>query len=88
VRRRESKKWTDDAEGDPGITFLELFAYLAESLSHYQDEVAAEARLKTRRRNAFALLAVVSLAVWRCSVSRRCRDGITRHCSERATSES
>jgi hypothetical protein len=75
VRRRESKEWTDHNQSDPGITFLELFAYFAESLSHYQDEIAAEARLKTQRRIAVALLVVVSLAVWRCSVPRRCRDG-------------
>ena len=88
MRRRDSKDGTDHAQSDPGVTFLELFAYVADVLSHYQDEIAAEARLKTRRRNAFALLAVVSLAVWRCSVSRRCRAGIMKRCSEQATSES
>jgi hypothetical protein len=66
MRRRESNEWTDDAQSDPGITIVELLAYVGDLLSYYQDQIAAEARLKTRRRNAFALFALIALVGWRC----------------------
>ena len=55
---------------DPGITLVELFGYLADALSYYQDQVAAEAKLQTRRRVAFLLGALAAAVVW-----RRCRRG-------------
>jgi len=39
--------WTETPQHDPGITLLELFAYVVEVLSHYQDETAAESYLRT-----------------------------------------
>jgi hypothetical protein len=47
--------WTNRNESDPGIAILELLEYLGDLLSYYQDQVAAEARLRTRRRVAIAL---------------------------------
>jgi len=66
-----SRSWTDANDPDPGVALLELFAFLADVLSYQQDQVAAEAQLRTRRRVAFAL-AAVALLVWGC---RRSRDG-------------
>jgi hypothetical protein len=65
VQRGEAKEWTDDAQSDLGVALVEALAYVGDLLSRYQDEIAAEARLKTRRRNAFALLVLVVLVVWR-----------------------
>ena len=66
--RAQSPDWTDFNRSDPGVTLLELFGYLAELLAYYQDRVAAEARLATRRRYALALGAVSAVLVvcWRC----------------------
>jgi hypothetical protein len=64
--RAAGADWTDFNRSDPGVTLLELFAYLGELLSSYQDRAAAEARLATRRRYALALGAVsVALVVCR-----------------------
>lgn len=54
------------------MTLLELFGYLAELLSYYQDRAAAEARLATRRRSALALGAIAIALV----VCRRRRNGV------------
>jgi hypothetical protein len=35
--------WADSTEHDPGVTLLELMAFLAEALSDYQDAAAHEA---------------------------------------------
>jgi NAD(P)H-hydrate epimerase len=37
--------WTDEGNGDAGITIVELFAYLADSLTPEQDATATEAHL-------------------------------------------
>lgn len=66
MRRREPTDWTDAARSDPGITMVELLAYVGDLLSRRQDEIAAEARLKTRRRDAFALFVLVAFVGWRC----------------------
>jgi hypothetical protein len=58
-------EWTDRNDHDPGIALLELFAYLGDALSYYQDAIAAEARLRTRRRVAIGL-AIVGLLAWYC----------------------
>jgi hypothetical protein len=47
MKRRNAGDWTDDAESDPGIALLELFAYLGDMLGFGQEQIAAEARLKT-----------------------------------------
>ncbi|HKQ05859.1 MAG TPA: baseplate J/gp47 family protein [Blastocatellia bacterium] len=40
-------EWTDRSEADFGIVLIELFAYMADILSYYQDRVANEAFLNT-----------------------------------------
>lgn len=40
-------EWTDRSEGDFGLALIELFAYMADILSYYQDRVANEAFLST-----------------------------------------
>jgi hypothetical protein len=59
-----SPTWTEDSEGDPGIAIVELFAFLGDVLSWYQDQIANEARLRTRRRYAVVLAALTGLACW------------------------
>ena len=53
-------------EHDPGVTLLELLALAADALAEHADRVAAEERLRTRRR-AVAVVAAAALAaafVW------------------------
>jgi uncharacterized phage protein gp47/JayE len=40
-------EWTDRSEADFGIVLIELFAYMADILSYYQDRIANEAFLTT-----------------------------------------
>src|SRR5688572_2318457 len=40
-------EWTDRSEADFGIALLELFAYMGDILSYYQDRIANEAFLNT-----------------------------------------
>src|SRR6266481_745790 len=40
-------EWTDRSEADFGIVMIELFAYMADILSYYQDRIANEAFLST-----------------------------------------
>ncbi|MGH9928215.1 MAG: baseplate J/gp47 family protein [Pyrinomonadaceae bacterium] len=40
-------EWTDRSEADFGMALLELFAYMADILSYYQDRIANEAFLHT-----------------------------------------
>jgi hypothetical protein len=62
VKRRKAKDWTDFAESDAGITLLELVAF-AEQLAYRQEQVAAEARLRTRQRYLLALAAALAAAL-------------------------
>lgn len=68
------RDWADGSESDPGVTLLELLAYVGELLSYYQDKVADEARLRTRQRYtiSFALLALL-LSWTRCRTRRIAR---------------
>ena len=45
-------EWTDRSEADFGVVLIELFAYMADILSYYQDRIANEAFLTTRRSGA------------------------------------
>ena len=47
--RRHTPGWTGPSTGDPGVTLLELLAWIAESLSGYQDQVAGESALASAR---------------------------------------
>src|SRR5687768_3080373 len=42
-------EWTDRSPANFGIALIELFAYMADILSHYQDRVANESFLATAR---------------------------------------
>ena len=44
--------WTDTNAADPAVTLLELFAYLGDRLTYWQDAAAAEAHLTTARRRS------------------------------------
>jgi Baseplate J-like protein len=44
---RKLPEWTDRSEADFGIVMIELFAYMADILSYYQDRIANEAFLTT-----------------------------------------
>lgn len=44
---RKLPEWTDRSEADFGIALIELFAYMADILSYYQDRLANEAFLNT-----------------------------------------
>ena len=60
-------EWTDFNRSDPGITLIELFAFLGDTLLWRLDE---QQRQRRRRRRRIALLAVsagLGLVVWRTS---------------------
>jgi hypothetical protein len=40
-----ARAWADSTDHDPGVTLLELMAFLADALSYYQDAVAEQAGL-------------------------------------------
>ena len=63
MKRRNAQDWTDAAESDPGVTLLELFAYLAEQLAFRQEQAAAEARLRTRQRYLLTFAAALAAAL-------------------------
>jgi hypothetical protein len=63
--RTRSPAWTDFNRSDPGVTLLELLAYLADALASYQDAIAAEQRLRRRFALAVGMLALALLVWWR-----------------------
>jgi hypothetical protein len=46
------RAWADSTDHDPGVTLLELMAFLGDALSYYQDAVAEEATLSTGERRS------------------------------------
>jgi hypothetical protein len=46
---RKLPQWNDRSEADMGIMLIELFSYIADELSYFQDRVANEAFLRTAR---------------------------------------
>jgi hypothetical protein len=54
-------EWTDRSENDLGRVLLELFAYVGDTLTYYQDRIANEAFLATavERRSVIDLLALI-----------------------------
>jgi predicted phage baseplate assembly protein len=50
---RYAPEWTDHNVHDPGITFLELFAWLAENQIYYLNQVPAQHELKSLRLLGF-----------------------------------
>jgi hypothetical protein len=57
--------WTDRSESDFGVALIELFAYVADILSYYQDRVANEAYLGTasQRRSVQELLRLIDYQI-------------------------
>jgi hypothetical protein len=57
-------EWTDFNQSDPGVTLIELFAFLGESLLAYLEE--GHARRRRRRRRAVLLAGVsgTAFALW------------------------
>jgi len=58
-------QWTDRSESDFGVVLIEMFAYVADILSYYQDRVANEAYLSTatQRRSVVELLRLIDYQV-------------------------
>jgi hypothetical protein len=65
---RHAPEWTDHNRHDPGITFVELFSWLAEMQQFYLNRVGPESHLKvlqllgTRRRGAAQARAAVTFS--------------------------
>lgn len=57
--------WSDRSESDFGVVLIELFAYVADILSYYQDRVANEAYLTTatQRRSVAELLRLIDYQI-------------------------
>jgi hypothetical protein len=57
--------WTDRSEADFGVVLIELFAYVADILSYYQDRVANESFLvtATERRSVAELLRLIGYQI-------------------------
>lgn len=57
--------WTDRSESDFGVALIELFAYVADLLSYYQDRVANEGYLgtATQRRSVAELLRLIDYQI-------------------------
>jgi hypothetical protein len=72
-RPNSAPDWAGFNESDPGVVFLELLAYLADALSYFEDQIAAEARLRTFRRSLVALGVLGGVALV-CSRHRVCAD--------------
>jgi hypothetical protein len=53
-------EWTDFKQSDPGVTLLQLFAFLADALLAYLEE--GHARRRRRRRRALVLTGVSGAA--------------------------
>jgi hypothetical protein len=64
TKTRVPPAWTDEAEHDPGVALVELLAYAGDLLSHYQDQVANESRLRARRFAISTLAVVAILCCW------------------------
>ena len=52
VLRRHTPEWTAHNDHDPGVTLVELLAWLGDIVSGYQEQVGQEAGLDTRRKLA------------------------------------
>jgi hypothetical protein len=69
--RHRATQWIDASQHDPGITLLELLARLADLFTSYQERIAEEERLRTRRRYVLAVVALAGLACWFRQGARR-----------------
>ena len=70
----DAPEWTDFNESDPGVTLVEFFAFLADSLLWQIDERQRQRR-RHRRRLALLVFGMAGLgALWRTSKLFRSRD--------------
>ena len=58
ARRPKAPDWTDANDSDPGITLLQLFAFLGESLTY------------VARRRKLAVGALLLVALWKMRADR------------------
>lgn len=58
-------RWKDRTEADLGMALIELFAYVGDQLSYYQDRVAGEAYLRTavQHESVRRLLSLIDYAI-------------------------
>lgn len=57
-------EWTDFNRSDPGAALVELFSYLADALASFNDAIAAEQRLRSRRYAVAVGTIALALLVW------------------------
>ena len=57
----DNPEWTDSNRSDPGVTLVELFAFLAETLLWQIDEQQRQRRRHRRRRVALLVAAAAGL---------------------------
>ena len=80
--------WTDRGESDFGVVLLDLFAYVADILSYYQDRIANEAYLATatQRLSAIEGLRILGTAPGKAAVrSHQGRRAAARSCRRRSS---
>ena len=63
-----SPEWTDFNDSDPGVTLVELFAFLADTLLWQIDE---RQRQRRRRRVAFLVVGTAGIGVFLCTWGRK-----------------
>ena len=73
--KRSQSDWTDVSESDPGVVLAELLGYVADMLSYFQDQVAAE----NRKRNVRRMLAALGVVALVHSKRGHCEDRLARH---------
>jgi hypothetical protein len=66
-RRPRAPTWTGANVHDPGITLVELFRFLGETLGYSHEPK----RRRTARRRKLAVAALVLVAVWLARADRR-----------------
>lgn len=64
-------EWTDFNESDPGVTLVELFVFLTESLLGQIDERQRQHRRHRRRRLALLIVGTAGLGALWLTVKRR-----------------
>jgi hypothetical protein len=62
-----SPEWTDFNDSDPGVTLVELFAFLADTVLWQIDE---RQRQRRRRRVAFLVVGTAGIGVFLCTWGR------------------
>jgi hypothetical protein len=62
--RVHTPEWTDFNSSDPGVTLLELFAFLGEALLSYLEDDRARRRRRRRRVMLLAGVSGATFALW------------------------